>query len=386
MISQRFSVKDLSYTFFIFVCCMLLEMKLGKVANFRIELLMYLFLVSCYLMAFFFRHKLKLYIKFDYIGWAGCVYLLMLFTSSIWSVSPVSSFQYASIFFIGLLGISTRKNKDFFGIVQNLLFFLLVLSVLSWLYYFMFGSLALSHKDVAWRLKGILGHEQRLAVFMSIGLVLLVLERLKTGKRYPIYYYLFFIATLFATQARANIVFTLVVVGLIYMIEGKKHVKLIFFSLTMLIAITLAGSFDLITERFSRGDADLTLTGRVPIWEYTLFRVEERPNLGYGFASFMKEGISTQIFRDYIPPHAHSTIVHSLFEVGMIGTILLLFWMYKLTTFKTPTGKSYGFYLIVLVFLCGLTGIIFGTKLNGCLLLVLFLISVENDLKFKRNN
>jgi exopolysaccharide production protein ExoQ len=232
-------------------------------------------------------------------------------------------------------------------------------------------------------LKGVLGHEQRLAIFMSIGVVLLFLEKLKIGKQYPIYYYFAFISTLVATQARAFIVFTIIVVGLIYIIEGKKHTKLIFLFLVMLVTASLAGSIDLITDKFSRGDADLTLTGRVPIWEHTLYRAEERPSLGFGFASYMKEGVNTQMFRDYVPPHAHNTIVHSLFEVGAIGTFILLFWMYKLSTLKTIKGKSYGFYLIVLAFLCGLMGMIFGTKINGCLLMVLFLILIEYDLKDK---
>lgn len=360
----------------------MLEMKFGKVADIRIELLIYLFLVSSYLILFFLRYKFKLNF-IQSIGWAGCAYLLFIFASAIWSVVPISSLQYAFIFFVSLLAITTRKKVNFYNIIQSFLFFLLILSVTSWFYYFLFGNLALSHKDVAWRLKGILGHEQRLAIFMAIGIILLFLERLKIGKKYPVFYYLIFIVTLFATQARAFIIFTILVVGLIYMIEGKRHIKLIFLLLVTVVVISLVGSVDFFTEKFSRGDADLTLTGRVPIWEYTLYRIEERPNLGFGFASYMKEGITSQMFSNYVPPHAHNTIVHSLFEVGAFGTFILLLWMYKLSTLNTLKGKSYGFYLIVLAFLCGLTGIIFGTKMNGCLLMVLFIVSVEHDLKGK---
>ncbi len=357
-------------------------MKFGRVADIRIELIIYLFLITSYLCLFFFRYKFRLNLV-QSIGWAGCAYVLFIFISSIWSVVPANTLQYAFIFFLSLLAITTRKKVNFYNTIQHFLFFLLILSITSWLYYLLFGNLALSDKDIAWRLKGVLGHEQRLAIFMSIGIVLLFLERLKIGKKYPIYYYLFFISTLFATQARAFIVFTILVVGLIYMIEGKKHIKLIFLSLVLIISASLAGSVDLISNKFSRGDADLTLTGRVPIWEYTLYRVEERPSLGFGYASYMKEGVTRQMFSNYVPPHAHSTIVHSLFEVGALGTFILLLWMYKLSTLKTLKGKSYGFYLIVLAFLCGLMGIIFGTKMNGCLLMVLFLILIEYDLREK---
>jgi exopolysaccharide production protein ExoQ len=354
-------------------------MSIGRIGNVRVEFLAYVFIVFCYSLIYICNNKFKFSLNIGYIGHAGWAYITFIFSSFIWSVAAFDSFLYSCVFLTSLLFISLRKQKCFYDMVGYLLVFLLLLSVFSWLFYVFFGHLALSHKEVAWRLKGVLGHEQRLAIFMAIGIILLFLENIKRKKKYPVYYYAFFIITLFATQARAFILFTMFVVSLIYILEGNRSRKFAFLILISFIFVGLASYANVIIDYFSRGNADLTLTGRIPIWEYVLFRFEERPFLGFGFSSFMKEGVSNEVFSSYVPPHAHNTIVHSLFETGILGTMLLLFWMYKLSIYSKDNGKSYGFYLVTLAFLCGTMGIVFGTKMNGCMLLILFIIALEFD-------
>lgn len=365
------------YASFIFLISILIEMRIGKIGGIQLGFLLFSLISILYLFFYSLTKKnfsLRNY-HFNSFGW---LYLFYIFFSIIWTVNVKETFLNAIVFAYVMILLSQRTNINFDKFIKTTISLLLFLAIISWLFYFLFGSLALSPKDVAWRLMGILGHEQRLAIFMGLGLILMTYMKLIKKVNYPSFFYIIFLITLIATQARAFIVFTIIIIFLIYFFEVKRNVKLlVLFIFTIFISILILFSNDLLSL-VSRGDADMSLTGRVPIWEYTLQRAQEKPYLGFGFSTFMVEGVAEEIFLNYVAPHAHNTIVHSLFETGYIGTSILLLWMYQLG--KTNESKeTINRYIILFVFLCGLMGVVFGTKVNGVLLFVLALISISKN-------
>ncbi len=80
---------------------------------------------------------------------------------------------------------------------------------------------------------------------------------------------------------------------------------------------------------------DPSLTGRVRLWELTMWAIARRPWFGYGFKSFWlgMEGASAAIVQQlhWSPPSAHNGFLDILLEVGIVGLCLfaigyLLLW------------------------------------------------------------
>lgn len=80
-----------------------------------------------------------------------------------------------------------------------------------------------------------------------------------------------------------------------------------------------------IMEAFGK---DASLTGRMPLWNYVLGFVAERPLLGYGYGAFW--GINNspgEIIRALVawnPPHAHNALLQALCDVGLLGASALV--------------------------------------------------------------
>jgi exopolysaccharide production protein ExoQ len=358
--------------FTIFVIALLLETEIGRIAGLRTELILSLGLGLAFLIMYAMSSNLKLVVT--PIPLTLVLYVSFIVLSSLWSVSPLKSFLHACtfIFFLIILLVGPRIEKH--TLVKWSIFGMLAVCILSWLLYILAGDVALSSKEVAWRLKGILGHEQRLSLFCGIGLILTFRFRTLFSKKFILVSVLIITATLMATQARAFIAFTFTTLAFMYLIESKKSQKMIAFFLVLLVSIIFYVGMESVATKFSRGANDQTLTGRTTIWVQTLHRAEERPILGFGFASFLEEGVSKQIFQSYEPPHAHNTFIHSLFETGYLGTAFLVIWMIFIACSKNSSRVP--LYLMFFSVLCGLMGIVFGAKMNGVLFFTLFIIII----------
>ncbi len=68
------------------------------------------------------------------------------------------------------------------------------------------------------------------------------------------------------------------------------------------------------------------LTGRVPLWEYSMKYFYERPVLGMGFSSFVNVETIAKIYREvgWAPSSIHSAYFNELIGTGLIGLCLFL--------------------------------------------------------------
>lgn len=113
---------------------------------------------------------------------------------------------------------------------------------------------------------------------------------------------------------------------------------------------------------------DVTLTGRIPLWELVIAKIAERPLLGYGYGGFWLgwEGESADVWRytnkNWEAPHSHNGFLEILLAFGLIGlviatlTFITIFWR-SLTCIRS-TQSSFGYWplwYLTLLFLSNLT-------------------------------
>jgi O-antigen ligase len=75
-------------------------------------------------------------------------------------------------------------------------------------------------------------------------------------------------------------------------------------------------------------DKDISLTGRVPLWEMIIPLISERPLLGYGYGATFG-GYFSPIHEIWVqatwnPTHAHNAILQIWLEMGIIAVVLFL--------------------------------------------------------------
>ncbi len=131
---------------------------------------------------------------------------------------------------------------------------------------------------------------------------------------------------------------TIVFLGFILKIEtifnqlniGRSFLVLIFFfilSFSVIFLIFSSEVFSLVPEYFGK---DLTLSGRVPIWEYVWTEVQKQLLLGYGFATYWIMGhsridIFASHFEGFKVNEAHNGYIEIMLQLGVVGFIFFLF-------------------------------------------------------------
>jgi exopolysaccharide production protein ExoQ len=151
-----------------------------------------------------------------------------------------------------------------------------------------------------------------------------------------------------AHSSSAVIVIAMIVfLGFIFYIESIFNILkigrsvlgftfLLFLCLTFVFLIFSSEVFGLVPGYFGK---DMTLSGRVPIWEYVGTEIDKKLFLGYGFAAYWIMG-STRIllFADYFEGfkvnQAHNGYLEIILQLGFIGfaffLVLLSVYIYRM--------------------------------------------------------
>jgi O-antigen ligase len=111
---------------------------------------------------------------------------------------------------------------------------------------------------------------------------------------------------------------------------------LLFLCLTFVFLIFSSEVFGLVPGYFGK---DMTLSGRVPIWEYVGTEIDKKLFLGYGFAAYWVMGTTRiLLFADYFEGfkvnQAHNGYLEIILQLGVIGfaffLILLSAYIYRM--------------------------------------------------------
>ena len=88
------------------------------------------------------------------------------------------------------------------------------------------------------------------------------------------------------------------------------------------VAVLLVSNAESILGAFGR---DLTLTGRTKLWAAVIYKIGERPWLGYGYKGFWQrgEGNSTEVLRiiRWAAPHSHNGFLDLWLDLGLLGLL-----------------------------------------------------------------
>ena len=153
---------------------------------------------------------------------------------------------------------------------------------------------------------------------------------------------LIFVSVFLIYKARSStailVLMMIMFVGFIFQIEsifskfgfGRSFLALIFLFIlgfTFIFLFFSSEIFSLIPGYFGK---DMTLSGRIPIWEHTWTEIEKKLLLGYGFATYWIMGhprleIFAEYFEGFKVNQAHNGYLEIMLQLGIVGTIFFLF-------------------------------------------------------------
>lgn len=241
-----------------------------------------------------------------------------------------------------------------------------------------------------WRLRGVMLHEQRLTLVCAAVVLLVVTSFLRKERLFGAtpnsviaMLILACIATVIATKARGfTTFFVLTLILVLVQMRGGFRFFVLFGAVAA--AIVLVSISDLLISAISRGETDANLTNRIPIWSATIDLIRYKLWQGYGFAVYRLGFID--LFRNWIPTHAHNMWLHAAFETGLIGATLLGAFVFAVVYRGLMFARRYGalpysFPVIVFALLCGSTGIVIGGKISPLYGLALLLALQEEHVR-----
>ncbi|WP_083852401.1 O-antigen ligase [Pseudoxanthomonas sp. GW2] len=307
------------------------------------------------------------------------IYYAINISSVAWSYAPTNSITHSLTLFIFLLLALTYAGVDpdqFAGEVVKVTF---VLAVVSWLMVLLVPNIG-ALPDIVWRINGPMIHPQRLSLLLSLALICLTLIFLRgqrvLSKRFGIIALVVLSVTLLATQTRAFTFFCIASIGYIFFWKMNYSIRALMLIGAGVIVFLVVSNWDYVLNAISRdGSNTMTLSGRTVAWSNAIEMIRQRPMLGYGFASFNTSLTQHFFASGYIIPHAHNTWVNAMFETGFVGaTAMTLFVLTALFT-RRFADPSYGESLMFWVILSGLTGLIFGGKVNPSAAIVTVIVA-----------
>lgn len=375
------------YLSFFLVGLIVIEMALPRIADRRVNFPVFFALV---LPLFFIAVRNVLQTGFHKVRLFSIVILTYAFwcaLTALWSTSKMESLMHATILIFSIVLAQGAAQYDAKDTVMMFAKICLMVFFASWVALAIAPTYALEHKGI-WRLCGVMGHEFRLGYLCASCLIFcLIWFCIPDQRMKPSFYFLVLLGlvaglTLLATQTRTLFLYTFFCLCVVGVMHLRGWMRVAFITVLVLSVILLGIFSDEIMQAMSRGEADGSLSGRTVVWEKTMAMVPEAFMKGHGFASFDDEAFDAA-WPGYRPPHAHNTWIMSLFETGLVGTVLISIALFLLLVqsyrLSARLGRpSYAFYITLLSLLAGLTGLIYGGKMSTLMGLSFVLFYQEN--------
>jgi O-antigen ligase len=170
--------------------------------------------------------------------------------------------------------------------------------------------------------------------------VFISIDKTRLAKQYDCLLILISVYLIYMARSSTAILVLIMIVfmGIVFLIEsffskfgfGRTIMGLIFVFILISSFLFLFFSseiFGLIPGYFGK---DMTLSGRIPIWEHAWTEIEKHFILGYGFATYWIMGHPRlEIFADYFEGfkvnQAHNGFLEIMLQLGIVGSIFFLF-------------------------------------------------------------
>jgi exopolysaccharide production protein ExoQ len=257
--------------------------------------------------------------------------LALALLSTLWSVEPGVSLRRAVAFAaFALLGAVMGLRWSGRELVERLLWLALFLSAASLLFQLALPRLA-TMSDGAWR--GAFAHKNVLGQMAGFAVLVLLLGLRHRLLPRPLLLAALLLASallIFSRSATSLVVTLALAAGFLLLGRGVldplAKAAIVAFAAAGL-AFALLGLLLAPEQAVELLGRDLTLTGRLPLWDLVLSRIADRPWLGFGYHALF----TVPAFTDYVlltlgwpAPNAHSGYLEVALGLGWIGLALAL--------------------------------------------------------------
>lgn len=181
---------------------------------------------------------------------------------------------------------------------------------------------------------GVFHHKNGLGFFAALAIPILVAAgRTSRGWQLPFYGAAAMeVVLLVGSQSKTMLVAGLgptVLMGFFHLFRGRRTLRgAVIMSLVgtgVFTALFTLANIALLAEVF---DKDVSLTGRVPLWESLLPVAQDRLLIGHGyraaFGGFFSPVHEVLVDNPWLPTHAHNAVIQITMELGLLGLIPFL--------------------------------------------------------------
>jgi len=174
---------------------------------------------------------------------------------------------------------------------------------------------------------------------------------------------------LILTQSKTNIllVLFLFIIYVLFSISKKYKIRksYIVVGIIALLSVFTLSNITMLSELL---EATQGLTGRIPIWAYTIEKWRDNPWLGGGQDVWSSMSQQDLIFElGWAVPSAHNLVIQVLAESGIVGIVILTFWIvsYFTNVRAVPLEQRKPLmWLSAMYFLPGITDIVFSYNIG----------------------
>lgn len=258
--------------------------------------------------------------------------------STLWSAQPASTLRetivLSLVVFFGAYLVTRFELRS----ILMLAAVALALGVLLDLFW-VFGLPEYGDSEVGW--KGVHPNKNSLGRLHAMSVIVFLLSA-RTFRRFRVVNYCFAclaIALVIGSSSATSLVTMLLASVVTVVAQVFRARKTLFGAVTIAcVAVTVAAvafataNLGPITDLLGR---DVTLTGRVPLWEFTFGETLRRPLTGFGWNAYWGGNLSpshevwTQFY--WSPPHSHNALIDYALQIGYPGAGLFLALFLRIT-------------------------------------------------------
>jgi exopolysaccharide production protein ExoQ len=264
-----------------------------------------------------------------FVGWSTL--------SLLWSDFPLLTLRRV----VGLictmaLGFLLGMRLEMKALLRLVAWALVFTIPLSFIAAIFFPSFGVMHRLDAEGWRGVFNHKNGLGANMGIALIVFTCmfwEYPKNRLKYLLWLLSAVVLLAFSRSMTATIVTAMTLtIGLYRRLRLRPAQKVAIYALALVMGLAatlyLQGRMDSVFALVGR---DPSLTGRIPMWQYSADAVSERPLLGAGWDGFWpgKGGDKIRNLVRWEAPHAHNSFLELALNIGVIGLILFLICIFK---------------------------------------------------------
>ncbi len=264
-------------------------------------------------------------------------FILIALASVAWSAFPSLTFRRdASLLSPILVGLVAAYRYDPEDVLRIIGRFCLLLTGVSLIVIVAFPSIGIMHDahnpglDGAWR--GFTPHKSVFGTTLVLGFQIYAWRALFEAKRRWLHVGIAVAMMVFCFLARSStgfiaMSFSLLLLAILAVRRSDLRMRflpeLAFWGLLLIALLILPFMLTSLVQLLGK---DVSLTGRIPLWQSLMPFIADRPWLGYGYGTFWvadtPQMILVQRLNPWNPPDAHNAYIGVALELGLPGAII----------------------------------------------------------------